>query len=219
MRKNQFYEAKITVLTVLSIMLFTFATISPAEAYGQGQYQSGNVIYIDESSPFHDNSKYLNPYKYRRMNMSNAPFAPVPLTNLDNLKLLHWNLTDAQLKQCYDIALKISKPCANFSLKDKLKYIAANVRAFHNRYVSYSTKAPHFLDAYGFYVLNSASCQGAACAVGLCLNLLGIEYEHVNHNKWTHQWCRVKVGNTYWICDAYGVYCGPEPAPYKHPYF
>lgn len=73
MRKNQFYEAKITVLAALSIMLLTIATISPAESYAQGQYQSGNIIYIDESSPFHENSKYLNPYKYKRMNMSNAP--------------------------------------------------------------------------------------------------------------------------------------------------
>ena len=35
----------------------------------------------------------------------------------------------------------------------------------------------------------------------------------------SHQWCRVPVGDTYWICDAYGLYCGPEPAPYQHPYF
>ena len=23
----------------------------------------------------------------------------------------------------------------------------------------------------------------------------------------------------YWICDAFGLYCGPEPEPYQHPYF
>ena len=219
MGKTKINTIKITVFALLSTMLLTFYTTSPTKAYAKGQYQSGNVIYIDETSPFHANSKYLNPHKYKYMNVSRAPFTPVPLEKLDNINLLHWNLTDEQIKKCYAFALQIARPCANFTLKDKLKFIATNVRAFHERYVTYSTSTPHFLDAYGFYVLRSASCQGAACAVGLCLNILGIEYEHINHNKWTHQWCRIKVGNTYWICDAYGLYCGPEPAPYKHPYF
>ena len=46
-----------------------------------------------------------------------------------------------------------------------------------------------------------------------------IPYEHVNENQWSHQWCRVPMPDgSYWICDAYGLYCGPEPAPYQHPY-
>lgn len=53
---------------------------------------------------------------------------------------------------------------------------------------------------------------------GLCLNILGIPYEHVNENQWGHQWCRVNINGTYWICDAFGLYCGPEPAPYQYPY-
>ena len=36
-------------------------------------------------------------------------------------------------------------------------------------------------------------------------------------NQWTHQWCRVNINGTYWICDAYGLYVGPEPPPYVHP--
>ena len=48
--------------------------------------------------------------------------------------------------------------------------------------------------------------------------MLGIPYEHVNENQWSHQWCRVPMPDgSYWICDAYGLYCGPEPAPYQHP--
>ena len=50
--------------------------------------------------------------------------------------------------------------------------------------------------------------------------MLGIPYEHVNENQYTHQWCRVDMGGgVYWICDAYGLYCGPEFAPYQHPNF
>ena len=46
-----------------------------------------------------------------------------------------------------------------------------------------------------------------------------IPYEHVNENQYSHQWCRINVNGTYWISDAYGLYCGPEPAPYAHPWF
>ena len=77
----------------------------------------------------------------------------------------------------------------------------------------------HYNDPYGYFVLGSASCAGCTRATGLCLNVLGISYEHVNENQYSHQWCRVPVGDTYWICDAYGLYCGPEPAPCQHPYF
>ena len=53
----------------------------------------------------------------------------------------------------------------------------------------------------------------------MCLNMLGIPYEHVNESQWSHQWCRVPMPDgSYWICDSYGLYCGPEPAPYQHPY-
>ena len=40
----------------------------------------------------------------------------------------------------------------------------------------------------------------------------------VHENKYCHQWARVKVGKTWWICDPYGLYCGPEPGKKKHPY-
>ena len=85
--------------------------------------------------------------------------------------------------------------------------------------VVYSMSAPHYNDPYGYFVAGVSSCAGCARATGLCLNILGIPYEHVNENQYSHQWCRVKMPDgSYWICDAYGLYVGPEPAPYQHPY-
>lgn len=83
--------------------------------------------------------------------------------------------------------------------------------------VYYSTDEPHYNDPYGYFVSGVASCAGCARATGLCLDMLGIPYEHVNENQWSHQWCRVNMGDSYWICDAYGLYVGAEPAPYEHP--
>lgn len=145
----------------------------------------------------------------------------VPMDQLDNRTLLHWNLSDEQYRMCYDAAVRFARPLSGISSrKEILRQLAISIREFTDTQVTYSTKASHFLDAYGFFINRTASCQGETCATGFCLNILGIEYEHVNHNKWKHQWCRVKVEDgTYWICDAYGLYCGPEPAPYKHPRF
>lgn len=145
----------------------------------------------------------------------------VPSEQLANRTLLHWNLTDEQYQQCYDVAYQIAKKYQGYSSRREiLKGLANDLRGYFDRNVTYSTKAPHFLDAYGFFITKQASCQGGTCAVGMCLNILGIQYEHVNHNKWTHQWCRVPMEDgSYWICDAYGgPYAGPEPAPYSHPY-
>lgn len=141
----------------------------------------------------------------------------VPLSELSNYEQLHWNLTDEQLAACYEAAKPFVVTLVGLPQEEQMKRIAQELRDFFDNRMEYSDKAPHFLDAYGFLINKKASCQGATCAVGLCLNMLGIDYEHVNHNKWTHQWCRVSYNGAYWIVDPYGLYCGPEPAPYKHP--
>ena len=83
----------------------------------------------------------------------------------------------------------------------------------------YSMDSTHYSDVYGLFVSKSASCAGATRTIGLCLNQLGIPYTYVNEGVYSHQWCRVDVNGTYWICDAYGMYGGPEPTPNQPPYF
>lgn len=95
--------------------------------------------------------------------------------------------------------------------------ISLVLRIITENEVAYSMSAPHYDDPYGFFNLHTASCAGCTRATGLCLNMLGIPYEHVNENVYSHQWTRVNIDGTYWICDAYGLYCGPEKAPYQHP--
>lgn len=53
--------------------------------------------------------------------------------------------------------------------------------------VCYSTDEPHYNDPYGYFVSGVASCAGCARATGLCLDMLGIPYEHMNENQWSHQ--------------------------------
>ncbi|MGM9661593.1 MAG: S-layer homology domain-containing protein [Oscillospiraceae bacterium] len=154
----------------------------------------------------------------KAITMEKAPFEPVSADKLANRKSLSKNLTEAQLQAAYDAALEIVTPLAKCSTEEQLRGIAAALRRLFDSGMTYSTSAPHYSDAYGYFILKTASCAGCARATGLCLNILGIPYEHVNEGQWSHQWCRVNVNGVYWICDAYGLYCGPEPAPYQHPY-
>lgn len=154
----------------------------------------------------------------KSLTLEKAPFEPVPMNKLENLKSIRKNCTDAELQAAYNVALEIVTPLAKLSTEEQLRGIAVALRVMFDSGMTYSTSAPHYNDPYGYFVLKTASCAGCTRATGLCLNILGISYEHVNENQWGHQWCRVNVNGTYWICDAYGLYCGPEPAPYQHPY-
>lgn len=154
----------------------------------------------------------------KAITLEKAPFEPVPINQLANFSSLRKKTTDSEFAQAYTVALELVTPYAKLSREEQLHGIAVELRALFENGMTYSTSAPHYNDPYGYFVLNTASCAGCARATGLCLNILGIPYEHVNENQWGHQWCRVNINETYWICDAYGLYCGPEPAPYMHPY-
>ena len=149
-----------------------------------------------------------------------AIWSPVPIKELANYKSLKRKMTDDEFAQAYEQARRIVTPLAFKSREEQLAGIANALREMvDDGTVAYSTDVPHYNDAYGYLVLHVASCAGCARTTGLCLNMLGIPYEHVNENQWSHQWCRVPMPDgSYWICDAYGLYCGPEPAPYQHPY-
>ncbi len=163
-------------------------------------------------------SRMVDPALRKVVTLEKAPFEPVPMKELANLKSIQKKCTDAELQAAYDIALEIVTPLAKKSTEEQLYGIARELRRLFDSGMSYSTDTPHYNDPYGYFVLKTASCAGCTRATGLCLNILGIPYEHVNENQWGHQWCRVNVDGSYWICDAYGLYCGEEPGPYQHPW-
>ncbi len=145
-------------------------------------------------------------------------WTPVPIKELANYKSLKRKMTDEEFEAAYQEAVNLVAPVAFKGREEQLVYIANALRERFDSGMSYSMDSAHYNDPYGYLVLGSASCSGCTRATGLCLNVLGIPYEHVNENQYSHQWCRVPVGDQYWICDAYGLYCGVEPAAYRHPY-
>lgn len=141
----------------------------------------------------------------------------VPISQLANYASIKKNLTDEEFQAAYDAAVGIVQPLIGLSAEEQLRGIQQSLRARFDAGMSYSTSAAHYNDPYGYLVLGTASCAGSARTTGLCLNMLGYSYEHVNENQWSHQWCRVNLNGTYWICDPYGLYAGPEPYAYGHP--
>lgn len=165
-------------------------------------------------------SRILDTSLRKSITLTKPPFEAVPMTQLANYASLKKKMSDDEFRQAYDAALKIITPLAEMSKQNQLQGVYAALRYMAEYELSYSTDVPHYNDPYGYFVNKVASCAGSARATGLCLNMLGIPYEHVNENKWLHQWCRVDMGDgTYWICDPYGMYVGAEPYVYGHPYF
>jgi len=142
-------------------------------------------------------------------------FQPVPMDQLANLTSLQKRASAEELAQAYAAACGIVRFYADTPLEDQLKAITAELYSWST---VYSMSEAHYNDPYGYFILRVASCAGAARTAGLCLNILGIPYEHVNENQNTHQWCRVNVNGVYWVVDANGGCCQPEPAPYQHPW-
>ena len=142
----------------------------------------------------------------------------VPLDQLANYKSIKKKMTNEEFQAAYDAALAIVQPLVGLSAEDQLKGIQKTLRERFDNGMAYFTSTDHYNDPYGYLILGAASCAGSARTTGLCLNMLGYSYEHVNENQWAHQWCRVNLDGTYWICDPYGLYAGPEPSAYGHPY-
>lgn len=143
----------------------------------------------------------------------------VPLKELANKGAVRKNMTDEEFQQAYNAAVSIVTPLIGKSREEQLSGICSSLRAMvDSGRVAYSTSEAHYNDPYGYLVKGVASCAGCARTVGLCLNMLGIPFEHVNANQWCHQWARVPMNDgSFYICDPYGLYCGAEPAPYMHP--
>ena len=141
------------------------------------------------------------------------------MNELANYSSLKKRMTDEEFALAYQAALNLVTPYIGLPLEEQIYGITVSIRALFDSGMSYSMSTPHYNDPYGYFILGTASCPGCTRATGLCLNILGIPYEHVNENQYSHQWCRINVNGTYWISDAYGLYCGPEPAPYAHPWF
>ena len=173
-------------------------------------------------------SKNLNELKYRELMyrfLASIFIEEVNQETLDAMLEMEFPQIDEpeisweqDLKAGYETLAGVLETFRGKSKEEQMIGIAVGLRSLFESGMKYSMKAKHYNDPYGYFIKKCASCAGCTRATGLCLNMLGYKYEHVNENQYSHQWARVKVGKQYWIVDAFGLYVGKEPAKRKHPY-
>lgn len=144
----------------------------------------------------------------------------VALKDIPSLSTIRKKCTDEEMQQAYNVALNIVTPLVGKSQEEQLVGVASQLRSIFENGGEYSMSNAHYNDPYGYLVAGTASCAGCTRTTILCLEMLGFtSVEHVHPNQYCHQWARVKMADgAYAICDAFGLYCGLEPAPYVHPY-
>lgn len=142
----------------------------------------------------------------------------VPIDKLQNYASLKKKMTDDEFQTAYNAALNIVQPLVGLSREEQAASIMLYLRYMvDSGQMAYSTSYPHYNDAYGYLVNHVASCAGSTRTTGLCLNMLGINYEHVHENQWCHQWCRADLDGTTWVVDPYAYTCTEEAYAYWHP--
>ncbi len=75
---------------------------------------------------------------------------------------------------------------------DRVSQAAFYVYTFCQR-CEYTMKGSDYRLAYGVFIAKKYSCAGATRAMGMVLDCMGYKWKHVNANKYTHQWCRLKM--------------------------
>lgn len=85
------------------------------------------------------------------------------------------------------------KLMADPSLKtdlDRISKAAAYVMDYAMA-AEYTSDHPDYRTAYGLFVSGKITCAGNVRGLGLILECMGFQWEHINENQWTHQWCKV----------------------------
>lgn len=67
---------------------------------------------------------------------------------------------------------------------------------------TYTTEGSDYYTAYGVFISGEHSCAGSTRALGMVLDCMGYEWEHVNENQWKHQWCQLEMDGRMGAADA-----------------
>ena len=66
----------------------------------------------------------------------------------------------------------------------------------------------HYRSPYGVFVAGVYTCAGTTRALGRVLDYMGYSWQHVNENKWSHQWCIVTMDGQTGYADGMGGIAG-----------
>ena len=85
---------------------------------------------------------------------------------------------------------------------------AQTVAAYCNNSVYGSDVNKYYRSPYGPFVAGVYTCAGSTRALGRVLDYMGFEWQHVNPNKWVHQWCILTMDGQVGYADGMGGIAG-----------
>lgn len=112
------------------------------------------------------------------------------------------------------VAECVGKKQGSYKLSDldRVSRAAIYVSAFCSR-CKYTMSGKDYSTAYGVFIKKEYSCAGATRALGMVLDTMGYKWKHVNENKYSHQWCRLKMDGKTGYADGQVGWAGYG----KHP--
>lgn len=160
------------------------------------------------------------PSMYYLYNMDALGLGDVtPKELLYERKSLRKNCSKAEFYNAYDEALPIvmaARAAFPNNMYGQMGYVAQTLytRINYNPGVRYKTSGEHYndpcsvfgnieKDSSGRRIPYGGDCAGTTRAMGLCLNMMQIPYQHVNENQWKQQWCRVTINGKSYALDPY----------------
>ena len=92
------------------------------------------------------------------------------------------------------------------------EFYAANnpdvVAAYCDNCIYGSDTNKYYRSPYGVFVAGVYTCAGSTRALGRVLDYMGYSWQHVNENKWSHQWCIVTMDGQTGYADGMGGIAG-----------
>ena len=85
---------------------------------------------------------------------------------------------------------------------------AQTVAAYCDNCIYGSDTNKYYRSPYGVFVAGVYTCAGSSRALGRVLDYMGYSWQHVNENKWSHQWCIVTMDGQTGYADGMGGIAG-----------
>ena len=115
-------------------------------------------------------------------------------------------LTKAQAEQADKVAREIAEYVKNkrelTTDRERVAMAARIVAGYCNRGVYGNDEQKFYRSPYGVFIAGIFTCAGATRALGRVLDFMGYDWEHVNENKWAHQWCVLKMDGVTGYADG-----------------
>lgn len=85
---------------------------------------------------------------------------------------------------------------------------AQTVASYCNNSVYGADTDKYYRSPYGVFVAGVYTCAGSTRALGRVLDYMGYSWQHVNENKWVHQWCILTMDGQTGYADGMGGIAG-----------